>query len=126
MSVILSIHILLALASILILGLRIVLAFQDRWSWANHKILLLASALSTLLLIISAFVLMFWHDQFVFFQNWVSEKLLWLVLYVLFGVLALLPKLPAGVRAISFALACVFFTLAFAVAKSHIPFVLSI
>lgn len=125
MSVILSAHVLLALASILILCSRSVLAFQNRWLWANHKLLLLASAFSTLLLLISAFILMFWHEQYVFFENWVSEKLLWLVLYVLFGVLALLPKLPAGVRAMSFALACVCFTLAFAVAKSHIPFVLS-
>lgn len=125
MSVILSLHLLVGLASISTLWLRAALAFENKWELANHKALLLASTATTLLLLISAFILMFWHDQFVFSQGWVTEKLLWLVLYVIFGVAALLPRLPTSVRAIGFALATSFFALAFVVAKFKIPLLLA-
>lgn len=124
MSQVLFFHLLMALVSILLLWLRAALAFHTKWEWANHKLLLLSSAGSSALLLLSALVLMFWHDQFIFAESWVTEKFIWLTLYIILGVLALLPKIPVGIRALCLSLASMFFVLAFVLGKFKLPLLL--
>ncbi len=124
MATVLSFHLLMAMTSIVLLWLRVGLAFHAKWQWANHRLLLLSSAGSSALLLFSALVLMFWHDQFIFSESWVTEKFMWLMLYIILGVVALLPKVAIGIRALSFSLASMFFVLAFVLGKFKLPLLL--
>lgn len=117
-------HALMALASLLVVWLRAALSFQGKVELANHKLALVASAGTMGLLLLSAVAVMIGAGQYPFVDAWLTEKLVWLGGYILFAVMALVPKVPMGFRAISLSLASIAFAFAFAVAKHHVGIVM--
>ena len=117
---VLKLHALMALGSLTVTWIRGALSFQGRDDLASAKPALIANAATSGLLLLSAVVLMFNAGQYPFVDAWLTEKLIWLVAYIVLSIMALKPALPVGLRVLLFAAASMAFAFAYASAKHHL------
>lgn len=122
---ILKLHALMAIASLAVIWIRGALSFHGRDDLASGKPALLASAATMGLMLVSAVILMINNGQYPFSDAWLTEKLIWLVAYLVLAVVSLLPKLPDSLRVLFFAAATGAFAFAYATAKHHTGIFLS-
>jgi len=107
-------------------------SFLLRTWWGYKGSSLLASKLAfmlhkliTLAMLASAFVLCFMVSQYPFSEAWLTEKLLLLIAYVVFAMLAFQPELSPKVRSVFASVTCVIFVMIGYIAKSHTAIFLS-
>ncbi|MBB1267848.1 SirB2 family protein [Shewanella sp. SR44-3] len=108
------------------------LSFILRSSWAYFSPQLLANELAlkahkvvTLLLLLSALLLCISIGQYPFLEPWLTEKLLFLGLYVAGALFAFNPKVSRKIRSVFVVFASASFVLIFIIAKTHSPIFIS-
>jgi uncharacterized membrane protein SirB2 len=99
--------------SLILFVLRFALAYVKP-TWNNNKLMKIGPHVISALLLITAGLLCVQLQQYPFAEAWVTAKLLGLVAYVVFGILAI-KKMNVKM----FALALVTFCYIFGVAKMH-------
>ncbi|WP_417830876.1 SirB2 family protein [Terasakiella sp.] len=109
----------LALSLFLFFG-RSVLSFT-RPSLTNHKIILLLTLVSMVMVVVSA---VFLAQATTLPGNWITEKVIGLILYIGLGLIALKPTTSPLPRVIFCSLSIAAFLATFIIAKSHTPFIL--
>jgi uncharacterized membrane protein SirB2 len=87
----------------------------------EHRLTRILPHLVDTLLLASAIGLLFAIDQYPFVHGWLTAKVLALLLYILFGSLAIRPGRSRAVRRLSFFLALLTFGYIVGVALAHDP-----
>lgn len=91
---------------------------ENKLAFVVHKAI-------TLTMLISALILCFMINQYPFADAWLTEKLVLLVAYVAFAMLAFKPTLSTKTRSVLASITCIIFVMIFYIAKLHTPIVLS-
>ncbi|GAA3703850.1 SirB2 family protein [Oceanisphaera sediminis] len=107
------------------------LSFLLRTYWGITSSVLLKNALAfkvhkllTLLMLVSALALCLAIDQYPVTDAWLTEKLILLVAYVAFAMMAFRPAALAGQRYLFAGVACGLFATMLFIAKTHSPLLL--
>ncbi|MCJ2376048.1 SirB2 family protein [Vibrio sp. ZSDZ34] len=90
---------------------------ENKLAFAAHKAI-------TLTMLISALILCFMINQYPFVDAWLTEKLMLLIAYVAFAMLAFKPSITAKTRSILASVTCFLFVMIFYIAKLHTPVLL--
>ncbi|HVT31499.1 MAG TPA: SirB2 family protein [Rhodanobacteraceae bacterium] len=91
------------------------------WSHANHAALRYASYAIDTTLLTAALMLVTLLHQYPFVQAWLTVKVLFLVVYVVLGSIALKRGRTSGIRAASYGAALVVYLFIVSVAHTHDP-----
>lgn len=118
-----KLHLLLILLSFASFLLRTLWGFQGS-ALLNNEVALKAHKVITLLMLLSALVLCFFIGQYPFLDAWVTEKLILLIAYVAFAILAFRPAISKKSRYIFASIASGLFVMMFVIAKLHTPLLL--
>jgi uncharacterized membrane protein SirB2 len=107
------------------------LSFLVRTYWGVTSSTLLKNALAfkvhkllTLLMLVSAFALCFMVKQYPITHAWLTEKLVLLLAYVAFAMMAFRPYALAGQRYVLAGVACGLFVTMLFIARTHAPLLL--
>lgn len=89
--------------------------------WLLHRLTRIVPHVVDTMLLASAIALAFWSGQYPPVSDWVSAKVVGLLLYIVLGAVALRRGKTRGQRAVAFVLACLCFAWIVSVALTRNP-----